>query len=286
MRIRIDKKAGFCFGVAASVKMAEEAVVRYGKIMCLGQLMHNEEEIRRLETMGVEFIDYEQYKNLKNERVLLRAHGEAPETYRIAEENNLELIDATCPIVTKLQQKVYCSSEEIAENGGQVVIFGKKEHPEVIGLSGQTNQTAIIVNNESDLNKIDSNKAVHLFTQTTKNKSDFNKLIVALKSRGVDNLTVNNKICSHVANREDSVIDIAKHNDVVIFVAGKNSSNGRTLFSHCLEYNKRAYYVSSMEEIENEWFENANSVGITGGTSTPVWLMYKIANHLEKLFNN
>ena len=292
MRINIDNDAGFCFGVAKSIELAEQAVLKTKSLKCLGQLVHNEQEVQRLEDLGVEFIDYDKFSQLTNATVLLRAHGEPPETYEIAKRNNIELIDATCSIVSSLQNKIYCSWEELSENGGQLVIFGDANHPEVLGLNGQTKKNAIIVNNVSDFSEIDFTLPIHLFTQTTKSKKKFEELAAELTLRAKNEIDssskeikINNSICKHVSNREESIIRIAKDYKLVLFVAGKNSSNGKMLFDICKTANPNSYYISSIDDIIKINLEGVDSIGITGATSSPQWLMRKIKTHLEDIFN-
>ncbi len=284
MEITIDNNAGFCFGVRNSVDTAEKAVADYHSIKCLGQIVHNDEEIMRLENLGIEFIDYEQFKKTKNETVLIRAHGEPPETYEVAKTNNITLIDTTCSIVSRLQREIYCSREELSGGNGQIVIFGSKDHPEVKGLNGQAGEKAILIHKENDINKLDFTKPIHLFTQTTKNISDFNNLVNKIKSRSkVENFKVNNKICAHVSNREESIINLAQTNDVVIFVAGKNSSNGKMLFDVCKRHNERSFYISSLKELRMDIFDKASRIGISGSTSTPKWLMEAVGLRISEI---
>lgn len=286
MNIIIDTDAGFCFGVRNSISTAEELVSGGESIKCLGNLVHNEKEISRLELLGLEVIDFEQFKKLKNETVLLRAHGEIPETYEIAKHNNIKLIDTTCPIVSSLQKKVFCSWEEVAEKGGQIVIFGKENHPEVKGLNGQTGKTAIIIEDKNDISKIDFLRSIHLFSQTTNNRNTFDEIKDIIRARAEKNsvkLFINSSICKQVVNREDSIINLAKTNDVVIFVAGKHSSNGKTLFDICKKNNANSHYISSVDELQIKWFENYNNVAITGSTSTPVWLLEEVKEEILKI---
>ncbi len=283
MKVTLDKDAGFCFGVRNSISEAEELLAKGHKVKCIGQIVHNEEELSRLEKFGVEFIDYEEYKTIKNETVLLRAHGEIPETYEIAKANNIKLIDTTCPIVSSLQKKVFCSWEEVLEKGGQVVIFGKKNHPEVKGLNGQTGRNAIIVENKNDISKINFTNSIHLFTQTTSAWNSFDEMrkiiIEKAEKKGVD-MYSKSSICRQVASREDSIINLAKTNDVVIFVAGKNSSNGKTLFGICKSFNAKTHYISSAKALKKEWFKDAENIGVTGSTSSPVWLLKEVKEEI------
>ncbi|PLX09999.1 MAG: 4-hydroxy-3-methylbut-2-enyl diphosphate reductase [Marinilabiliales bacterium] len=286
MNVIIDKDAGFCFGVRNSISVAEELVAKGENIKCLGQIVHNDKEVSRLRALGVEFVSFEEYKNLKNETVLLRAHGEIPETYEIAKQNNLKIIDTTCPIVSSLQKKVLCSWEELSERGGQIVIYGQKEHPEVKGLKAQAGGEAIIVNDINEIFKIDFTKDIHLFSQTTKNKKSFENIIRSIKIEADKNsvqLYSNSSICRQVVNREVSIINMAKTNDVVIFVAGKNSSNGKTLFEICKSVNEKSHYISSVDELETNWFKGIDNVVVTGSTSSPLWLLEDIKEEILRI---
>lgn len=292
MNIEIDINSGFCFGVANSIRIAEEEMAKGEKLYCLGELVHNESEIKRLEALGVEFIDLDQLQHIKNAKVLLRAHGEPPSTYRIAKENQIELIDATCIIVEKLQHKIVCSYEEMHEKGGQIVVFGNKDHPEVIGLVGQTHGKAIVVSAMQDLDEIDYSKPVQLFSQTTKSEKDYNAIEKEIKHRlsatGLDPELAfkgKNTICRQVAKRAPHLKMFAKRYDVIIFVTGKKSSNGKMLSEICKSENKNTYVISSVEELQKKWLEGIMSIGITGATSTPWWMLEQIANEIRKMFD-
>jgi 4-hydroxy-3-methylbut-2-enyl diphosphate reductase len=292
VKIEIDINSGFCFGVENSIRIAEEELAKGEKLYCLGELVHNESEIKRLKELGLEFIDLEQFKHIKNAKVLLRAHGEPPSTYQIAKENQIELIDATCIIVEQLQHKIVCSYEERLEKGGQIVVFGNKEHPEVIGLVGQTNGKAKVVSAMQDLDEIDYTKPVQLFSQTTKSESDYNAIEKEIKNRLLANGLLpelafkgKNTICKQVAKRGPHLKMFAKKFDVVVFAAGKQSSNGKLLSETCKSVNKNTYVVSSLEELQKKWFEHKKSVGITGATSTPVWMLEQIAVEVRKMFD-
>lgn len=274
MRVEVDQKSGFCFGVDLAVLKAEEEIKKSGKVYCLGEIVHNDMEVKRLEEMGMITIDHEKFKKLKGETVLIRAHGEPPETYRIAKENGINLIDASCPIVLKFQSRVIKADE----SDNQVVIYGKKDHPEVIGLSGQIDYKAIIVEKEEDLEKIDYNKPIALFSQTTKPGSSYKKMAETLTEKIKDKgneipLKVNNTTCGQVSGRDENLIAFSKKNDVIVFVGGKNSSNAKTLYQLCKNYNERAYFITSTDELEKEWFKDDDSVGVCGATSTPKWLL-------------
>jgi len=284
MEIYIDPGAGFCFGVREAIQLAEEELQRTGHLYCLGQVVHNEEEENRLKALGLEVINYETYNKLKNVSVLIRAHGEAPETYRIAKENKLTLIDGTCPIVLKLQNRIKNSSRESLNTNGQLIIFGKKNHPEVIGLAGQAGEGMILVENESDIEKIDFNKPLSLYAQTTKSKKDFTNIVEKieqqaklLQSEKQLQFTVNDTICRHVSNRDEGLRMFAKTHEVIIFVGGEHSSNGRQLFEVCKIVNEKSWYVGNTSMLQPEWFAGVNSVGVSGATSTPQWLLEDVA---------
>ncbi len=290
MLVEIDPSAGFCFGVDQSIALAEEYLKKGQKMFCLGALVHNEVETARLAALGMEVIDMERFKGLKNETVLLRAHGEPPSTYQIARSNNLILIDATCPIVKRLQNKVSCSYDELLNESGQVVVYGSEKHPEVIGLSGQTHNEAIVVNSPEDLDKIDYTRKVHLFSQTTRDEEEYFQIQEQIKLRMLavgENpqtmLHVSQSICRQVSNRFPEVRDFARRHQVVVFVAGKESSNGKVLYNVALGQNSRTHFVSGADEVDKSWFVEVDSVGVTGATSTPGWLLQQVADRIMSL---
>jgi len=290
MKISIDPKAGFCFGVRRVILLAEEELNKSGHLFCLGQVVHNQEEENRLKLMGLEIIGTEDFGKLKNTSVLIRAHGEPPETYRIAIQNNIKLIDGTCPIVIGLQKSISKSYFDSKKNDGQVVIFGKKHHPEVLGLKGQTDGEAIIIENENDIHKIDFKKPVYLFAQTTKSKKVFEELTAKIHEgtghpavSETLHFEVNDTICRQVTGRETNLKEFAENHDAVIFVGGENSSNGHYLFSIVNSANQNSYYVDKPEKIKIEWFDGMFNVGVTGATSTPRWLLEKIVERIETL---
>ena len=295
MKITIDPHSGFCFGVVYAIQMAEEELDRSGKLYCLGDIVHNNMEVERLKSKGLEIIDHERLKTLHGCKVLIRAHGEPPETYQIALKNNIDLVDASCPVVLKLQNRVRTSFEDVEINDGQIVIYGEAGHAEVNGLVGQTEGTAIIVKTEEDLNKIDFKKPVYFFSQTTKSTKGFEQMKQMIEERikAQQPSTVqtdevfesNDTICRQVSNREPELKKFSEEHDAVVFVSGKKSSNGKALYEVCKAANSKTYFVSDVDEIKPEWFSNLNSVGICGATSTPMWLMEKVANHLAK-FND
>ncbi|HBL76917.1 MAG: 4-hydroxy-3-methylbut-2-enyl diphosphate reductase [Bacteroidetes bacterium GWF2_42_66] len=277
MNVVIDHKSGFCFGVVSAIKKAEDALLSDGKLYCLGDIVHNGMEVNRLEKLGLIIIDHETYRTLSDCRVLVRTHGEPPSTYEYARANNIELIDATCPVVLKLQQRVKKAAEEMEKAGGQVIIYGKQGHAEVNGLIGQTSNRAIIVEEPGDLETIDPEKPAVLFAQTTKSIEKFQQLKSNIQeySRNSE-LKVHDTICRQVANRVPRMKEFAAQHDVIVFVGGQKSSNARILYDVCLQTNPRSYFISSPEELDFGWFENAGSVGICGATSTPQWLMEQI----------
>lgn len=287
MKVEIDRNSGFCFGVINAIKAAEKELRNSKELYCLGDIVHNGKEVNRLEKMGLISISKEKYFKLKDCKVLIRAHGEPPETYEYAAKNNIELIDATCPVVLTLQEKVKHSYEQKREQNGQVVIFGKKGHAEIIGLNGQTNHNAIIVENTSDIQKIDLSKPVSLYAQTTKPIDQFKEIadiITSKINRGVD-VEIKDTICRQVSNRVPNLKRFVARFDMVLFVAGKKSSNGQFLYSVSKKENNNTHFISEIEEIDKEWFDGIKSVGICGATSTPNWLIEQVAKWITDNFN-
>ncbi|MBP6334972.1 MAG: 4-hydroxy-3-methylbut-2-enyl diphosphate reductase [Bacteroidia bacterium] len=289
MQVTIDPHSGFCFGVVYAIQMAEDELDASGKLYCLGDIVHNNMEVERLKSKGLEIIDHERMKTLRDCKVLIRAHGEPPETYKIALENNIELIDASCPVVLKLQNRVRISVDAMAENDGQVVIFGEAGHAEVMGLVGQTQGEAILVRNEEDLDKVDYSRPIHFFSQTTKSTRGFERMRTLIEERsrkaqeeevGDEFLNSNDTVCRQVSNREPQLRKFSAAHDVIIFVSGKKSSNGKVLFEVCKAVNSRSYFISDTDEIDPSWTTGIGSVGICGATSTPMWLMKKVEEHL------
>lgn len=280
----IDKNSGYCFGVEFAIKMAEDEMENKEPLYCLGDIVHNDMEVKRLSEKGLIVIDREQLQELSNCKVLIRAHGEPPETYKLAIENNIELIDASCPVVLKLQNRVKNAFDKMERENGQIVIYGKKGHAEVIGLTGQTLEKAIVVTDDSDLDNLDYNRPITLFSQTTKSTKGFYALSEKIEGRIKDakgelteiDFNSNDSICRQVSNREPQLQRFAQENDVILFVSGKKSSNGKALYQVCLSENPRSYFIENEEEIETDWFQNAERVGICGATSTPMWLMEQV----------
>lgn len=285
--ITLDQDAGFCFGVDKAIQKAEEEVAAQKKLYCLGQIVHNDKEVERLEKKGVRFINHDEYKLLRNERVLIRAHGEPPETFLTAEKNKLTLIDATCPIVTKLQDKVRSAWDQIKAYNGQVVIYGNRNHPEILGLSGQIGYHALIIENKEEINLIDFTRPVYLFSQTTKSRERYEEIIQSIKKRFTsaalpdDFFQYRTSVCGQVANRAPHLRIFAKAHDVIIFVSGEKSSNGKYLYEVCREINPQSHKVSKTEQLKPEWFVHAASVGVSGATSTPSWLLEEIVDKIR-----
>ena len=284
MQIVIDENSGFCFGVVYAIQMAEDELDAGGNLYCLGDIVHNDLEVERLRKKGLKIISHEDLKNLRDCKVLIRAHGEPPETYQTAIENNIELIDASCPVVLKLQHRIKSSYDGMEEEG-QIVIYGQPGHAEVNGLKGQTNDNAIIITTEEDLDKIDYSKPVTLFSQTTKSTEGFYKMKSLIQERaaklGNELIDANDTICRQVSNRDPKLKEFSKKYDVIIFVSGKKSSNGKVLYKVCKEENENTYFISGPEELQPEWFQGKNSVGICGATSTPMWLMEQVADEIR-----
>lgn len=283
MRIEIDDKSGFCFGVTAAIRKAEEVLDREGTLYCLGDIVHNTAEVERLRNKGLITITHEELKQLHNVKVLLRAHGEPPATYRIARENNIEIIDATCPVVLQLQRRIKAAWESDPDKKSQIVIYGKKGHAEVNGLVGQTEGEALVVQNPAELEGLDKDKNIDLYSQTTSSLEGFREMVEEIElRRGRERLRWSDTICRQVANRMTGIRDFASSHEVVIFVCGAKSSNGKVLYNACLEVNPRTYFISSPDELRPEWTEGAGSIGICGATSTPAWLMQATASRLQK----
>jgi len=288
MNISIDKNSGFCFGVVNAIQAAEDILKTADKLYCLGDIVHNNMEVERLNKLGLVIINHEEFRNLHNEKVLIRAHGEPPETYKIAIENGIELIDASCPVVLRLQNNVRQGYDKITEKDGQVVIYGKPGHAEVVGLAGQTFNNAIIVSDENDLDKVDFEKPINLYSQTTKGIEGFKSLVKEIEIKQKEAKTnaefiINDTICRQVAHRAPQLREFSTNHDIVLFVSGKKSSNGKYLYGICKETNPQTYFVSSPDEIEKDWFSKNDSIGICGATSTPRWLMDEVKNTVNSL---
>lgn len=271
LEVTIDNDSGFCFGVVYAIDMAEEILAEDGYLYCLGDIVHNDEEVSRLKLMGLKIISHEDLLTIKNEKVLIRAHGEAPETYRTALENNITLIDASCPVVLKLQNRI----KNTYDSKEKVLIFGKHGHAEVIGLQGQTNNEALVFQDITELDNVELPQKFTLYSQTTKSTDKFYQIKDELISRGYE-VKANDTICRQVSNRYDDLRKFVVDYDKIIFVSGKKSSNGKVLFEVCKQTNPNTYFISSQEELSPEMFNSQEKVGICGATSTPMWLMEKV----------
>lgn len=278
LQVTIDKESGFCFGVVYAIDMAEEILEEDGYLYCLGDIVHNDEEVARLKAKGLRIIGHEDLVKLSNEKVLIRAHGEAPETYKIALEHNITLIDASCPVVLKLQNRIKTSHDD----SEKILIFGKHGHAEVIGLQGQTNNEAIVFQDIAELDQVSLPESFTLYSQTTKSVDKFYEIKAELINRG-HQVKANDTICRQVSNRYEDLGAFAKQYDKVVFVSGKKSSNGKVLYDVCKEANPNSYFVSDSAEIDPTNFSPNETIGICGATSTPMWLMKKVKQVLEEL---
>ena len=285
--IEIDQYSGFCFGVTRAINMAEEQLADTGHLYCLGDIVHNSNEVERLKQEGLETITHEQLKELHDVNVLLRAHGEPPETYEIARRNNIKIIDATCPVVLKLQQRIKHTYND-EPNEPQIVIYGKRGHAEVNGLVGQTSGKALVIESVNEIDKIDFSRDVYLYSQTTKSVQELKKIIEAVKQRMTDGaeLKCYDTICRSVANRIPQIREFATRHDLILFVCGSKSSNGKILFGECLDANPNSHLVSNESEINPQWLVGKKSIGICGATSTPMWLMNSVKSAIERIVCN
>ncbi len=273
LRIEIDDGSGFCFGVTTAIQKAEEELAKGERLYCLGDIVHNGMECKRLRGLGLVTIDHEALYKLHDVKVLLRAHGEPPKTYEIANRNRIEIIDATCPVVLQLQKRI---KRQYTENpNAQIVIFGKNGHAEVLGLVGQTAGQAIVVENLDDVKRLDFSRDIYLYSQTTKSLEEFHHIIKYIEEHISEDCVFKrfDTICRQVANRMPNIAEFASRHDVILFVCGEKSSNGRVLFKECKNVNEKSYLIESPDEIEMSWFDGVESVGICGATSTPKWLM-------------
>ena len=285
IKVEIDEGSGFCFGVVTAIHKAEEELAKGETLYCLGDIVHNSREVDRLKTMGLITINREEFKQLKNEKVLLRAHGEPPETYMIARENNIEIIDATCPVVLRLQKRIRQGYLADSDEEKQIVIYGKSGHAEVLGLVGQTDGKAIVIEKAEEAKKLDLNKSIRLFSQTTKSLDEFQEIVEYFKQHISPEATFEyyDTICRQVANRMPKLREFAATHDLIFFVSGKKSSNGRMLFEECLKVNANSHLIDNEKEIDPSLLQNVKSIGVCGATSTPKWLMEKIYNHIRTL---
>lgn len=276
LNVAIDQDSGFCFGVVYAIDMAEEILAEDGYLYCLGDIVHNDEEVERLKAQGLRIIDHAELKDLHNEKVLIRAHGEAPETYRTALENNITLIDASCPVVLKLQNRIKTSYD----NNEQILIFGKHGHAEVIGLQGQTNGDAVVFQDIRELDNAQLPASFTLYSQTTKSMDKFYSVKNELLARGYE-VKANDTICRQVSNRDKDLPAFVSRFNKVVFVSGKKSSNGKVLYEVCRKHNPATYFISTVDELSPNMFAPGDSIGIAGATSTPMWLMQKVKAELE-----
>ncbi|MGM9802878.1 MAG: 4-hydroxy-3-methylbut-2-enyl diphosphate reductase [Muribaculaceae bacterium] len=286
--IEIDSGSGFCFGVVTAIRKAEEQINKSGHLYCLGDIVHNSNEVERLQKIGLETITHEQLRSLHNVKVLLRAHGEPPETYAVARENNIEIIDATCPVVLQLQQRIHTTYNDTADGSHpQIVIYGKKGHAEVNGLVGQTAGNALVIESIDEIDKIDFTRDIYLYSQTTKSLQGFQLIVDEIKKRVAPDVTFRSydTICRRVANRIPQIREFAQSHDVILFVCGSKSSNGHILYEECRRVNELSYLISNEDEIDLRWLEGKDHIGICGATSTPMWLMNQVKDHLHAKLN-
>jgi len=289
-KIEIDPKSGFCFGVVNAIKKAEEELAKGEILYCLGDIVHNNIEVERLEKLGLRTINHEEFARLKNVKVLLRAHGEPPSTYEIAKKNNIEIIDASCPVVLRLQKKIQTkyNEERKSNSNTQIVIYGKTGHAEVNGLIGQTESNAIVIEGKEDLDKLDFTRNICLFSQTTKPLDGFTEIIKIIEDRMSDNAVFEyfDTICRQVSNRIPNIKEFATTHDLVFFVAGEKSSNGKVLFAECKKYNSNSYFITTPSDIQPNVISDQLSIGICGATSTPKWQMEEVENTINEILKN
>lgn len=285
MLIEIDQNSGFCFGVVNAIKLAEKALEQTGELYCLGEIVHNTKEVERLQKKGLKTIDHTQLDSLAEKKVMFRAHGEPPSTYEKIKAHNIKLVDATCPVVLRLQMKVRQSYQKAKEVNGQIVIYGEKGHAEVNGLIGQTEGQAIVIENKQDLEKIDPTRPIYLFSQTTKGVTGLNELYKEIIARTGEQTSVekNDTVCSQVSGRIPNLKEFSQKHNIILFVSSKSSSNGKLLHKICKEINPKSYFLSGPEDIDPNWFTENDSVGICGATSTPQWLMESVLQSLKNI---
>ncbi|MCR9250888.1 MAG: 4-hydroxy-3-methylbut-2-enyl diphosphate reductase [bacterium] len=277
LNVNIDPNSGFCFGVVYAIEMAEDILDEHGELYCLGDIVHNDEEVKRLEAKGLKIISQSDLVDIYDSKVLIRAHGEPPSTYQLALKNNLELIDASCPVVLKLQNRIKNSFDKKEH----IYIYGKHGHAEVVGLLGQTNNEAVVFQDITELNIDELPENITLYSQTTKSTDKFYEITRVLTDAGIT-LNANDTICRQVSNRDKELREFSKKFDKVVFVSGSKSSNGKVLYNICKENNPNTYFVSNKDQIQEEWFSFGDSIGICGATSTPMWLMEDVRNELIK----
>ena len=282
MKIEIDSGSGFCFGVTTAIQKAEEELAKGNTLYCLGDIVHNGMECERLRNMGLITIDHEEMARLHDVTVLLRAHGEPPETYEMARRNHIEIIDATCPVVLQLQKRI---KKQYETGAGQIVIFGKKGHAEVLGLVGQTHSDAIVIESFEEVKKLDFSRDIYLYSQTTKSLDEFHRIIEYIQQHISSSATFKSfdTICRSVANRMPNISQFAARHDLILFVCGRKSSNGRVLFNECRRVNANTHLIEGPEEIDAAWLDGINTVGICGATSTPKWLMEQCQEKIRQI---
>lgn len=288
MKVEIDSNSGFCFGVVRAISLAEEALQKDGsQIYSLGDIVHNRKEVQRLEQMGLRRATHEDMEQMAGCRLFVRAHGEPPTTFQRAKELGIDVVDATCPVVAALQQRVIKARDEMKPYGGQVAILGKRGHAEVVGLTGQIEEPIVVIEGVEDLEALDYQRPIYLLSQTTQSVALFNNIAAMIRRRlpDEDMLVAEDTICRRVANREKLLKEFAARHDVIIFVCGKKSSNGKVLYEVCRAVNEHSYNIEEAAELRREWFEECQSVGICGATSTPLWLMEDVARRIEEEFS-
>ncbi|MBO4561871.1 MAG: 4-hydroxy-3-methylbut-2-enyl diphosphate reductase [Bacteroidaceae bacterium] len=287
MQVEIDNESGFCFGVLSAIGKAEEELRKGDVLYCLGDIVHNGIECDRLQKLGLKTINHDEFKTLCGARVLLRAHGEPPSTYTTAQNNGITLIDATCPVVLKLQQRIHRQYKELDSTTQQIIIFGQKGHAEVLGLVGQTDGTATVIESAEEIDRIDFGKDIYLYSQTTKSASSYNQLIekIAEKVPAGRKFIHNNTVCGQVSHRRENISEFASRHDIILFVSGRKSSNGKVLFNECLNVNPKSYMIEGKEDIDFNILKGAESIGICGATSTPKWLMEECRDYILDRIN-
>lgn len=287
-KIEIDPKSGFCFGVVNAIKKAEEELAKGEILYCLGDIVHNNIEVERLQKLGLRTINHDEFALLHNVKVLLRAHGEPPSTYETARKNNIEIIDASCPVVLRLQKKINTKYKQEKDNNIQIVIYGKNGHAEVNGLIGQTESRAIVIENKDDLDKLDFGRNICLFSQTTKPLDGFTEIIDIIQSRMQNGAQFEyfDTICRQVSNRIPNIKEFANEHDMIFFIAGKKSSNGKILFSECKKHNTNSYFITTPDDIDPSLIKSNLSIGICGATSTPKWQMNEVEARIEEILKD
>ena len=286
MKIEIDNGSGFCSGVTTAIKKAEEELAKGVTLYCLGDIVHNGMECERLQKLGLITINHDDMRELHDVKVLLRAHGEPPETYELARKNNIEIIDATCPVVLKLQQRIKTQYSSLPSP--QIVIFGKKGHAEVLGLVGQTHSTAIVIESFDEVERLDFSRDIYLYSQTTKSLDEYRRIIEYIQEHISPDAIFKSfdTICRSVANRMPSISQFAAHHDLILFVCGRKSSNGKVLFNECKRINPNSHLIEDPDEIQPEWLDGKKSVGICGATSTPKWLMEQCRDAIQEMLKS